>query len=68
VLICKGKIFFMCFEIRVAVKTFIMAFRIMTPCSFVGGDQCFGGTYQLHLQETTYKTTWHHNPEDYNQQ
>jgi hypothetical protein len=25
-------------------------FRIVTPCSFVGGYQCFRGMYQFHLQ------------------
>jgi hypothetical protein len=51
---------------------------VLMPCSLLGGYQCFGGAYHLHLSThkmeaissskmliTTYKTTWQHNQEDY---
>jgi hypothetical protein len=47
-------------------------FWIVTPCNHVGSCQRFGGSYRFYLQGTstmlltTYKTTWRHNPEDYN--
>jgi hypothetical protein len=34
------------------------------PCSLVYGYQCFRGRSHLHLQGSTLKTTWCHNPED----
>jgi hypothetical protein len=39
----------------------------VTPCSLVGGYQCFGGTNRLHLQgDMVFRvTTWRHNPEDH---
>jgi hypothetical protein len=38
------------FDVLTAVKMSIVVFRVLTPCDLVGGYQCFGGTYRLHLQ------------------
>jgi hypothetical protein len=38
----------------------------MTPCSIVGGNQRFGGTYRLHLLHMHVHTTQCHNPQYHN--
>jgi hypothetical protein len=38
------------FEVLTAVKMSTVVFQVVTPCGFVDGYQCFGGTYYLHLQ------------------
>jgi hypothetical protein len=42
-----------------AVKMSVMVFWVLTLYGLVGSYQHFGGIFV-----TTYKTIWHHNPED----
>jgi hypothetical protein len=64
-------------EVLMAVKTLILIFWVVTPCKLLGRYQHFGGIYCLYPQDlspenrgnilvSTYKSTWHNNPEDQN--
>jgi hypothetical protein len=53
--------------VSAAVYIYILLW-VMTPCDFVGGYQCFGGTcrsYFLRNIQTVYETIWHHNSEEH---
>jgi hypothetical protein len=51
-------IYFGAFWVEPRLLSSILAFRVMTPCSLVGGYQRFRGMYRLPSQTlTTYKTT-----------
>jgi len=52
------------FEVFTAVKIQVVFFRVVTPCGYVVGYQCFEGPCCLHLQVSYHTTTRRHNPED----
>jgi hypothetical protein len=43
----------MTFEVLVAVKMFMLVFRVVMPHGLVHTNQHFGGTYCHHLQDIT---------------
>jgi hypothetical protein len=58
------------FEVIMMVEMSMLVFWVVVACGLVGKcQQCFGEAYCLHFQGSallvsTYKSTWHYNPED----
>jgi hypothetical protein len=49
------------FKVFMAMKMWVVVFLVVMLCGLQDGYQCFEG-----MMATTYKTTWHHSPEDNN--